>query len=292
MSALRTKAVANSFIDLSRKKKSSLDPITLQMLVYFAHGWFLAIEDEALIGEDVEADSAGIVINSIRDSVLIYGKDKIRDKLSEYDSEEESWIEPTLESKDPANEVIKRVWDIYHSQSETDLRKLTIGFGTPWYQVWDNSGDVLPINNQIVKEYFTTLAHDKKLPSNGNPVTTSDIKLDNDIITSESEKSTSDDLERYDKSFHRLLTNKKQTKWKKVKHYATLWNPGKGRGIIKVILEDEVDYKIVVKSVEEMNCITKVLSDEKNVYYNIASGSIASGWVPAREHHHKTEVRS
>ena len=279
MTGIKTKAVANCILDLSKKSKVTVDAARLQALVYFAHGWHLAIHRDALIAEDIEAHKLGVSITSILDNCMVYGGDHVTKKLSEYDNKKEEWIEPELARKDPAIKLVARIWDVYGNLSDGELRKQTTGFGTPWYQVNPGGEDSIPINNRIIQEYFINLAHIKGTPG-GKEIDLSAIQIDQDIQTAETDQPTADDLEGYESSFHRLLTDKRQTKWKKVRNYAVLWNPGKRKGIIKITLDDGVDYKVVVKSVDELNCITDMLRFEKNIFYNIVSGSFASGWVP------------
>lgn len=89
------------------------------------------------------------------------------------------------------------------------------------------------------------------------------------------EKSENQDLE-----LQWLAFIEDDKKWKKIDHYALLWNTNKHKGIIKILLEDGVDYKIVVKSAREFEMIANVFRIEKSVYYNLISGSIASSWTP------------
>ena len=72
--------------------------------------------------------------------------------------------------------------------------------------------------------------------------------------------------------------------WREVKKYAVFWDGKKHKGIIKVLLVDDVYYTIVVKSPKELNAIRNILRKEKNVSYNIRSGSIAcNSWKPQKE---------
>ena len=70
----------------------------------------------------------------------------------------------------------------------------------------------------------------------------------------------------------------KEKTWRKIKEYAVLWNIRRCKGIIKIILNDDVDYKIVVGSAPELDAVANIFRQEKVVYYNIVSGSIASAW--------------
>lgn len=66
--------------------------------------------------------------------------------------------------------------------------------------------------------------------------------------------------------------------WETVKAYALLWNSKKHKGIIKLVLEDGSDHKIVVKTASELNTLGSILRNEKPVHFNKNSGSLASAW--------------
>lgn len=71
--------------------------------------------------------------------------------------------------------------------------------------------------------------------------------------------------------------------WKKVQAYALLWNTKKHKGIVKIILEDGSEHKIVVKSSSELDSLGNVLRNESPVSYSLNTGSIATGWEPLQE---------
>jgi uncharacterized phage-associated protein len=55
-------AIANEFIKVAKRNGVLLTPMKLQKLVYFAHGWYLALLGKPLINEPVEAWKFGPVI--------------------------------------------------------------------------------------------------------------------------------------------------------------------------------------------------------------------------------------
>jgi len=66
-------AVANYFIKKGIDTKKSVSPMKLQKLVYFAHGWRLALYNSPLIDEAIQAWQYGPVIPGIYHEFKHYG---------------------------------------------------------------------------------------------------------------------------------------------------------------------------------------------------------------------------
>ena len=62
-------AIANFFLE----NHKSISPMKLQKLVYFAHGWNLAISNNPLIKEPIEAWDYGPVISTIYNEFKLFG---------------------------------------------------------------------------------------------------------------------------------------------------------------------------------------------------------------------------
>ena len=58
-------AVANEFLHLAHRDDRPITPLKMQKLVYFAHGWHLAITGAPLISEPIQAWQYGPVISSL-----------------------------------------------------------------------------------------------------------------------------------------------------------------------------------------------------------------------------------
>jgi len=71
------RAVANYFLELAGQEGKPLDPMGIQKLVYFAHGWTLAIYDRPLISQRVEAWDYGPVIRDLYNEFKRFGSSRI-----------------------------------------------------------------------------------------------------------------------------------------------------------------------------------------------------------------------
>jgi uncharacterized phage-associated protein len=154
------KAVANEFIELAGGR--DLSPMKLQKLVYFAHGWYLAITDNALIRENVEAWQFGPVIPELYQEFKRYGSGDVSKPSLEHEGGS-SYIPRIAHLQDDreaerAMEVIRSVWDHYGRYSAIKLSNATHMAGTPWshcYSPTNLSSAVIP--NEDIGDYFRCL---------------------------------------------------------------------------------------------------------------------------------------
>ena len=72
-------AVANEFLERANKAKRPITPMQLLKLVYFAHGWYLALENKALVKERFEAWKFGPVCRPIYREFKRFGMNPVRE---------------------------------------------------------------------------------------------------------------------------------------------------------------------------------------------------------------------
>jgi uncharacterized phage-associated protein len=145
----------------------------VQKLVYFAHGWHLAITGEPLIDEQVEAWKWGPVIRSIYRDFREYGSKPIDSKYCPMHFQWEGGktyfthlAAPSVDDIPDKAEFTKRfldkVWSIYGKYTAYQLSNLTHLPDTPWQKTVQKHGGRPPKNtdipSEIIRDYFTTLA--------------------------------------------------------------------------------------------------------------------------------------
>src|SRR4051794_31282897 len=117
-------AVANYFIDLAAQESKTLTPMKVQKLVYYAHGWHLAITGEPLIDEQVEAWRWGPVIHSLYSCLAEHGNQAIRKPVQTVGFEKKPTggiqfkfdtprMDTSTEEGKFAAGVCRKVWDVF-----------------------------------------------------------------------------------------------------------------------------------------------------------------------------------
>ena len=143
--AFSAKAVANYFLDVARRDGRSLDPMQVQKLVYFAHGWHLALTGRPLIKEKVEAWPFGPVIRSLFHEFKRWGSGPIQELATQpakvggltFGSHPVSMDEEATNDDElaTAKRVLDRVWDVYGRFSGIKLSEITHHSDSPWFEV-------------------------------------------------------------------------------------------------------------------------------------------------------------
>ena len=136
--------IAGRFLGIARDKAKPLRHMKLQKLVYFAHGWRLALSDgESLITDRVEAWQFGPVIRVIYQKFKGFGGNPIDDGVME-----ESVVD------EATNALLEKIWEVYGDYNGAQLSNLSHAKGSPWEQIYDHRyrGAIIP--KQLIKEYF------------------------------------------------------------------------------------------------------------------------------------------
>lgn len=158
------KAVANGFFDIARQKGEALTPMKLQKLVYFAHGWHLALKKEPLVSEPVEAWPFGPVFPVLYHEFKHYGDSPICEPATDLDPDGMvwEWTTPAISENDTYKRtLLEKIWNVYGDYSAIQLSNLTHTPGSPWHQISQRYGGTIPrrvaIPNEIIQAYFSSL---------------------------------------------------------------------------------------------------------------------------------------
>lgn len=140
----------------------AVSPMKLQKLLYFAHGWHLALTGRPLIDETVEAWEYGPVIPSVYHAFKEYGATRIADLYAGVKFDGKGWrIEvPRMQEADShSRDLLDRILHVYNGYTGVQLSNLTHLPGTPWSKTRESAQGhrSVPIGDGLIREYFLEL---------------------------------------------------------------------------------------------------------------------------------------
>ena len=163
MKSYDPRAVANQFIRLADHRRQELTPMKLQKLLYFAHGWHLAIYGKPLLRERIEAWRHGPVIESIYHEVKVHGSGPITTYFMDPSSSAPRRASvPKGDRRTLA--FIERIWDVYGGFSGPELSQMTHLPDGPWSEAFDISeatSEKVYIPDDQMQGYFKRLGQQR-----------------------------------------------------------------------------------------------------------------------------------
>jgi uncharacterized phage-associated protein len=146
--------VANSFLIRARDQGiNDIDPLKIQKLVYFLHGWNLAVTGHPAVGERFEAWPHGPVLSSLYHQFKQHKYYKIGEFAKDIDpiSGKESCFFVNMGQKQ-FYDVFDRVWERYKSFSGQQLSDMTHQPTTPWSYARQNGMQY--ISDAMIRDHF------------------------------------------------------------------------------------------------------------------------------------------
>jgi uncharacterized phage-associated protein len=140
-------SVANAFLEIAKKHNKPLTNMQVQKLVYFAHGWNLAIKDEPLIDTPVKAWNFGPVISPLYKALKKYGNGVVTEKVLR-NGEEVAAAHGEWEDS-----LFKRVWEVYGQLTGGQMSTLTHQEGSPWAVTFKESPFGV-IDDALIAKHF------------------------------------------------------------------------------------------------------------------------------------------
>lgn len=142
------RAVANEVIRLAHAKPTRITNLEVQKLIYFAHGFMLALERKPLFWQNVIAWPKGPVVIDVYEALKIYGRDPILEPI----------IMPGLIAPDEnSSRVIKLAYDRMSKHTPGRLIRISHDPNGPWFKVYNERGMNQVIDTELIRHYFTSL---------------------------------------------------------------------------------------------------------------------------------------
>ncbi|MEO8085242.1 MAG: type II toxin-antitoxin system antitoxin SocA domain-containing protein [Bacteroidota bacterium] len=142
--------IAVAFVNKGIAEGNYVTQMKLQKLVYFAHGYHLATNNQPLIREEIQAWEFGPVIPSIYHAFKLYGSDVIADL--KYASVSPSDLSIRLSAS--ALETINYTWKALSGVSAAKLSAWTHQNGSPWQNVYNPGVRDIRIDQEEIQKYF------------------------------------------------------------------------------------------------------------------------------------------
>ena len=137
-----------------------LTPLQVIKLTYIAHGYSLALLDEALIEEEVEAWKYGPVVPSVYHATKKYGGRKITELLySGIPASDEEGVRGAIDfisgrTSDGQKAVLDGVLSVYGKFTGFELTDRTHVQDSPWKRFYRPRSYGQKIPNHIIKSYY------------------------------------------------------------------------------------------------------------------------------------------
>ncbi len=144
-------------------------------LVYIAYGWNLAINEERLFEEKIEAWKYGPVIPSIYREYKRFGSNQIpKDRFIaeiDLDTGKVSSVPIVDDSDQETKQLLDLQWDCYNNKTGVDLSKITHETGSAWDIAWKkgentilDDKDIKRRSAEAVDKFMTKV--EESLPKN------------------------------------------------------------------------------------------------------------------------------
>lgn len=140
--------VANAFLKLAENEGVSLTNMQLQKLVYISFGFYVAVFNERMFDDEIQAWNFGPVIPNLYHALKKFGAGEVTSLID---------IEGNIEDNSPEMKIIETVWGSYKNFDTIQLSNLTHQDGTPWSAVWEQSKREAKIPLDLIRSHYQRL---------------------------------------------------------------------------------------------------------------------------------------
>lgn len=139
-------AVAHYLVRESARTKLVLTPFKIEFMVYFAHGWNLAVDGRPLINEKIKAHRHGPVIETVN---------KFYSKIKKLESSIDNELADEIKDRD--HDFLSGILMYYGHLNELEMQSICTEEGTPWFITYKKSSGALFMDNQKIKQHYRLL---------------------------------------------------------------------------------------------------------------------------------------
>lgn len=151
---IHASTIAKYFLWKAEKENKTLTNKKLQKLLYYAQAWNLAIENDPLFPEKIEAWIHGPAIRSIWEKYKVFGFGSIKED-----------VDDEIETKIKNKEIIDEVWRIYGKYDADYLEELTHN-ELPWQEargdIESNASSDNEISLATMRNYYRKRLEDAR----------------------------------------------------------------------------------------------------------------------------------
>ena len=155
------RAVANYFLDLAEARRLRLSALSLQKLIFFGHGWHLAIHNRPLIKNRIEAWPNGPVVPIVYDAFKHCDALHLVGRAKKFDPAKNCWLEIEISFEKESADIMSNVFQSYSRYHAFALSEMTHEKNSPWDVVWNEPGQKVHIGMSISDDSIRRFFHEK-----------------------------------------------------------------------------------------------------------------------------------
>lgn len=159
-------SLANSFLELGFDADVPVDPMKIQKLLFFSHGYYLSLTGSPLTKEPFQAWRLGPVIPSLYHRLKQFGGSPITEYAQIYDAERADFRRVPVPRKDKGYDFVRDfVWESYGKDDSLDLSRLTHRKGWAWKRTIDANPEILGPqipDKEILKDFKDLISDEER----------------------------------------------------------------------------------------------------------------------------------
>jgi uncharacterized phage-associated protein len=148
--------IANAVLDLADDRGFAITNMALNKLVYFAHGWYLALYDEPLTASPFEAWQFGPVHPTLYRQFKPNEERPIRGRAFILDVATGGMIRAAYDLTARESGHLEQMAEFYGAMSAAKLSAISHEPGAPWDRIWNGSGarPGMIISDSVTASYY------------------------------------------------------------------------------------------------------------------------------------------